>query len=431
LSGHASNELRRIAQAQLSEILALHAKFRDSRSGGRRAVLIGYDLAGMLGPGTDLSHADFTGSSFYGSDLSGCRFDCSVLFGCDFRETSLCNASLIHADLRGCHFAGAVLIGANLFEADLREGVHVQRDRRGEFHLLRPQDKTTSATSAVFSGADLTNARLSGVVAIRTDFSDAIMRGCKLIRAHVQGANFSDCDLEGADFSQADTRDACFRGAVTTGANFNFANLAGADLAGVLSDQPGGRLLAELEEGLDDLLRLHLQFVGSNGATGRPLDLSGFDLRHAPSLAGACLTMVTARKAIFYGLDLGRVAIQAAKCDSADFRNCRLDAADMRGIQLAGARLNNASLREVDLRSLRIDAERQMHTDLNGAILRHADLTNTDLRGVSMISADLSFANLAGAKLNDADLTNARLVCCKVSRAQLDTTLASHGTGLG
>ena len=305
---------------ELGEIFRRHGLFRNSRPGGRRAVLTSVDLSGLDLTGQDLSHADFTSASFYGANLAGCRFDCATLFACDFRQANLENASLVRADLRGCHFAGAILVGANLFSADLREGVHVSRDRKGEFHMLLPEEHNATAISgADFSGANLTNASLSGAIAIKTDFSDATMRGCKLIRAKLQGANFAGCDLAGADFAQADTRGACFRGAVLAGASFTYTDTAGADMRDTLSDAPGGRLVAELGVSLEELLRRHLAFIGSNGAEGAPLDLSGFDLRGNGSLAGACLTMATARKAVFYGLDLSGRRMQAARCKERRF----------------------------------------------------------------------------------------------------------------
>jgi uncharacterized protein YjbI with pentapeptide repeats len=306
---------------------------------------------------------------------------------------------MARADLRGCFFAGAIMVGANLFEADLRPGAHVTRDGAGDFKPVVPQDRPGAASAAGFTGADLTNASLAGAVAMKTDFSEAVMRGCKLVRAHVRGANFTGSNLQGADFAQADTRDACFRHAVITGATFEYTNMAGADLRDALSDKPNGRLLGELDVGLDELLRLHREFIESCGAAGAALDLSGFDLRNAGRLAGACLTMLTAQNAVFYGLDLSRAALQAARCAGADFRDCRFDGADMRGIVLSGAMLNGASLRGADLRALVIDGTRRMPSDLSGASLRHADLRGADLRGVCLIGADLSFADLAGADI--------------------------------
>jgi uncharacterized protein YjbI with pentapeptide repeats len=199
LTGHSQKELVRLTQPQLQQMVQLHALFRASR-GGRRAVLAGHDLAHLSLVGVDMSHADFTGSCFFGADLSGSRFDCATLFACDFRQANLENASLVRADLRGCFFAGANMAGANLFEADLRPGSHVTRDKSGELRTLLPRDQPGAAPAAGFVGADLTDAGLAGVIAVKTDFSEAIMRGCKLVRAHVRGANFSGSNLRGADF---------------------------------------------------------------------------------------------------------------------------------------------------------------------------------------------------------------------------------------
>jgi uncharacterized protein YjbI with pentapeptide repeats len=197
-----------------------------------------------------------------------------------------------------------------------------------------------------------------------------------------------------------------------------------------LSDAPVGRLISELGVGLEELLRRHLAFIGSSGAEGAPLDLSGFDLRGSLPLAGACLTMVTARQAVFYGLDLSRAALQAAKCAGADFRDCRLDEADLRGIELKGARLNNASLRNANLRSLKLGEGREIHADLSGARLRHANLAGARLHGALLAGADLSCADLAGVDLANVVLDGARLFSCNLSPSQRGAAIAG-GAVLG
>jgi len=57
-----------------------------------------------------------------------------------------------------------------------------------------------------------------------------------------------------------------------------------------------------------------MEFIESCGAAGAALDLSGFDLRGAGVFAGVCLTMLTAPRAVFYGLDFSGTALQAARC---------------------------------------------------------------------------------------------------------------------
>lgn len=396
------------------------ALFRESRKGGRRAVLAGYDLSGLCVAGCDLSHADFTGSSFYAADLHDTKFDSATLFACDFRQANMAKVSLFRADVRGCFFAGRNDGGCQ----PVRGGPASRRpdqprcQRRVSCHAAGGEARAPSA--AGFAAANLTNASLAGAIAIQTDFSEAIMRGCKLVRAHVRGANFTGTNLQGADFAQADTRGACFRGAVIAGANFDYADTAGADMQGVLSDKPSGRVLGELNAGLEELLRQHREFVASCGAAGAALDLSGFDLRGSDAFAGACLTMQTARHAVFYGIDLTRTELQAACCPGADFRDCRLDGADMRGIVLAGATLNNASMQGVKLNALVIDDTRRMQSDLSGASLRHADMRGADLRGVRLAGADMSFADLTGADVTDVDLGGAKLTGRKLSREQLE-----------
>jgi uncharacterized protein YjbI with pentapeptide repeats len=412
-------ELAELTRVQLAEVLRRHAWFLESRPGGRRAVLLDCDFANMALAGQNLSHMILTGSSFYGNNLSGCRFDGANAFCCDFRQANLGDASMIRTDLRGARFGGASMIHANLLDADLRKGVQITRDGKGDFHGYGSNDKAVGS-GADFADANLTNATLSGVMGSKTDFSNSLMRGSRLVRAHIQGANFSGCDLESADFSQADARDVCFRGAVLSKANFHLANTAGADMADTLTDQSPGRLLAELDASLEELLARHRRFVESHGAAGAQLDLAGFDLRGSGPWVAACLTMAKVPGAVFYKLDLSRAQMQAAGCRGGDFRSSRLDGADMRGICLAGSRMAYASMRGADLRTLQIDHGRQMPVDLTNATLRHADLRGARLGGARLAGADLSYADLRDADLTGADVAGAKLVACKLSRQQTD-----------
>ncbi len=212
------------------------------------------------------------------------------------------------------------------------------------------------------------------------------------------------------------------------GANFEYANIAGADMQGALSDKPNGRLVTELDVGLDELLRLHRLFVESCGTSGQALDLGGFDMRSAGALTGAFLTMLKARHTVFFGLDLSHAAMQSACCDEADFRDCTLDAADMRGIVLTGAMLSGASMQGAKLQSLMMDAGQRMQSDLSGAHLRHVNLRGADLRGVLFGGADLSFADLTGADVREVDFKGAKLVGCRMPSEPSASTGAGEGT---
>ena len=102
------------------------------------------------------------------------------------------------------------------------------------------------------------------------------------------------------------------------------------------------------------------RWIGSAGAEGAKLDLSGFDLRGPASLASMCLTMVKGVGTIFYGMNLEGIQLQAAQLEGSDLRTCKLNDADLRGINLKRAKLNNADLSGVNLRPLMIDDKRAM-----------------------------------------------------------------------
>src|SRR6185369_1022614 len=142
---------------------------------------------------------------------------------------------------------------------------------------------------------------------------------------NLKGANLSHADLSGADL-----RGANLRNAILIGTEMNMADTRDCDMAGVLTDKDAGKSIASLNAPLDRLLADHDRFVRSGGAEGRPLDLSGFDLRKAEDLVRYSLAAMKAAQAVFYGLDLNGIKLQAAQLERADFRACRLGAADLR-----------------------------------------------------------------------------------------------------
>ncbi|WP_336365433.1 pentapeptide repeat-containing protein [Halalkalicoccus salilacus] len=80
--------------------------------------------------------------------------------------------------------------------------------------------------------------------------------------------------------------------------------------------------------------------------------------------------------------------------EEADFSNCTLIDADLRGADLEGANMRNADLRGADL---------------EGADLRHIDFTDADLRGADLIDSKLVGSDFTDADLFDADLSESNL----------------------
>jgi len=302
---------------------------------------------------------------------------------------------------------GANLIGTDLFEADLREGTIAAADRDLGFRIIEPAQRASNAQGAVLAGANLERSRLSGVIALKADFSDAILKDAKLVRANLKqatmtGANLSGADLSGADLAGADLRDVVLMGAKTAAWNVQNANLEGA-----LTDEPAGTDADEIP--FEAMLSAHALWCESEGRSGAPAVFDGADLRSLKAIKSLNLTALSAKRGVFYGLDLGSVQLQGAHLEGADLRTCNLRRADLRGARLAGAKLSGADLRDAQLGPLVIAPERTMPCDMSRAALKNADLARADLRQAILRGADLSEANLSNANLQDVALDGATM----------------------
>ena len=402
---------RKLSQQEVDLICAKHERLWASKPGGARAVFSWADLSGLDLSGRNLADADFTGAILAGTNLSKARLDHATLFGADLQEARLVGASLKRADLRACCLRGANLTNADLFEADLREGLIAAVDKEKGLRVVETTKRVSEAYGAILAGANLERSRLSGVVAVRADFSDAVMKDAKLVRANLKqatlnGADLAGADLSGADLSGADLRDAVLAGARTTACKFDDA-----DLTGVLTDDPSGTDVSGMP--YDKMLRDHALWCETQGAQGAPSAFDGADLRRLATIKGLNLTALSAKGAVFYGLDMEGVQLQGARLEGADLRSCNLRRADLRGARLTGARLTGSDLREAQLGPLLISHDRVMPCDLTGAVLKGADLSRADLRYALLTRADLTRANFTGAAMRHADITEAQLSSAK------------------
>src|ERR1700722_10501961 len=231
---------RRLTQAEVDTICVRHDRLWSSRTGGARAAFTWKDISGLDLSGRNLCDADFTGAILADCNFAGARLDNANMFGADAQGANFRDASLRRADLRGSCLRGADLSGADLFEADLREGTIATADREKGLRILEPVDRTANAQGAILAGANLERSRLSGVIALKADFTDAVMKDCKLVRANLKQAKMSGVDLSGADLSGADLAGADLRDAVLIGAKTYSWNVQNANMDGVLTDKPAG-----------------------------------------------------------------------------------------------------------------------------------------------------------------------------------------------
>jgi uncharacterized protein YjbI with pentapeptide repeats len=396
----------RLTQAEVDAICAKHDRLWSSKPGGARAVFAWKDLSGLDLRGKNICDADFTGAVLADCLLQHARLDHANLFGADLQNANLTEASLRRADLRGVCLRGANLTGADLFECDLREGAIAAVDRQRGLRFLEAEHRPgTEAQGAILAGANLERSRLSGVMAVRADFTDAVLKDAKLVRANLKqatmtGANLAGADLSGADLSGADLRDAILVGAKT----FSW-NVSDANLAGVLTDDPTGKAVGDLP--YKTMIRDHARWCETGGVDGKPSVFDGADLRALETIRGFNLTALSAKGAVFYGLDMAGVQLQGAHLEGADLRACNLRRADLRGARLVGAKLSGSDLREAQMGPLLIGGDRVLPCNLTRAVLKNTDLARADLRQALLVEADLSRANFTNAATRQANLTGA------------------------
>ena len=237
-----------ISQTELDRALRMHEAYRQSKPGGQRALFTYRDLSGCDLSKRDLSGADFTGAFLVGANLEGANLTGAVLFASNLSKANLRGSKLVRADLRGALLRGADLTGADLYDADLRDGLITMWQRSGEL-----QHVDVEARSAALPLSEDGGAR-KPTPSAHTDFSDAVMRDTRLVRADLRKATLAGADLGGADLSGADLRGANLNDAVLTDAVMENTHFIGANLKGTLNDKPAGLLISDLDEPLPVLL---------------------------------------------------------------------------------------------------------------------------------------------------------------------------------
>ncbi len=415
----------KLTQQDVSAAIVRHEMLCSGRMGGARAVFAFCDLGGLDLSGHNLSDADFTGAHLEEANLAGARMDSANFFGADMRRANLTAASLKRADLRGASLRGADLSGADLYEADMREGTIAERDRCGDLRILQHDLGPLEMPGALLNLANLERAKISGVIAIQADFTDAIMKGCRLVRANLRQATLPGANLENADFSNCDLSGANLNGAILVGAQMTNTLTQGADMTDAMTDARSGRSIADLPVPVEELLASHARWVETDGREGQPADLSRLDLRKFGSFAHRMLTALIAPGANFYGQCLEGASLQGSNLQGADLRYAKLAGADLRGVNLIGAKLGNADLHGCQIGLLMISDSHLLPARLDKAAARYADFRGADLRRVNFTGADLAYANLCDTDLRGANIDAADTTGAKLSRETTQTIAAS------
>ena len=164
--------------------------------------------------------------------------------------------------------------------------------------MIEPrQREETEATGACLAGANLQRSKMSGVIAIKADFSGAVMKDCKMVRANLKQADFRGADLAGADLSGANLSGADMRDAILVGCKMTMWCADGANMEGALTDKSTvGESVARMPAA--EMLREHARWCETGGSEGQPSVFDGVDLRPLKSITGLNLTALSAKGAI-------------------------------------------------------------------------------------------------------------------------------------
>lgn len=160
------------------------------------------DLSNKRLNGVVLKDANFAGSLFNNSNLSGGELDGSDLRGAHFRKALLYR---VHGDkvlMESAVFEDATLTEANVSNSDLRLANLRRADlSRGQFHgndFTGSNLISVKAPSGDFTGSNFQNARLDHV-----NFTEAKLDNTKLNGVTFGYAVMNDTSLTGADISDA------------------------------------------------------------------------------------------------------------------------------------------------------------------------------------------------------------------------------------
>jgi len=193
----------------------------------------------------------------------------------------------------------------------------------------------------------------------------------------------SQVNLAGRDLSFLDLSELDFKGAKLVGSNLHGSDLTGANLSHA------------------DLSRAMLDRATIVGA-----DFSGADLSEAlirlPHAVGS-VAFDRASSPIFFGADLSSARL-VARLDGADFRNARLERANLAPY---GDTTQNTLTRPSVMIACNFSGAMLEGANLSEAILRFANFQNANLTRANLSGADLTMANLSGADLSDANIADA------------------------
>ncbi len=322
-------------------------------------------------------------------------------------------------------------------DADIREAQLARYDTSGDLQGMEFETLPSELSTLVARRANLSHAQLSRALAVRTDFTDAILDNSNLRKADLRNCVLVGASLDGTDLSQANLSSCTMTGAVMTGTKVQGARFQDADIRGAMLDdavanapelfdakRAEGR---DVSEEIGTILREHATWVQTNSRSGTRANLSDSRL-NGFKRPGAVLTASVMERVALRGANLRGAELAMGALAFADLREADLSNADLRGVDLSRTLADDANLKGARIGPVEnvAGSGQTWLSNLERAKLRRADLSGADLRKVSAVGADLREADLRGADLRGADLRDADLRDALLEGAEL-TDVALEG----
>jgi len=292
------------------------------------------------------------------------------------------------------------------------------------------------------TGVDLSNLDLSGI-----DLHDAFMEKANLHQTILRGANLNHCmlsranltncccdsaemeeinlgeaDLSGASFVDCSMNKAILSKALLTKSQFQRADLREADLMECRGDDVNMQ-----EANLDNGQFLEASFKGANFSKSNlnealflKCKLQKANLREA-RLTNAIFVESNGDGAIFTHADLTnlRTAMEVS-FRTADFSNCLLADANLRGGDFHGANFTEANLSRADLSEAKLSSSRFYRAIATQAMFMKSNLCDANMVSINLFEGSLQQAKLINTDLRGANLFAADLIKVDFSQAQIE-----------
>jgi uncharacterized protein YjbI with pentapeptide repeats len=423
-----------------------------------QAIISGADFGpGILDGsviGTGISKEQlYSTASYRAKNLRGVGLSYHDLTSANLGGQNLTNASLFGSTLTGADLSGAKVTGASFSRSSRRDGTGItqtqlrstssyeEKNLRGivlGYHDLRGLDLSdqnladASFHGAALTGTDFTNAIVTGANFSQNDAygscdgdrnvisQEQLYSTPSYLEGNLRGMAFDCNDLSGWQLSNQDLSGVRFDSANVSGADLSGAKVTGAEFSST-EGLTSEQLYSTASYQQKNLTGIVLDFIELEGWDLRGQDLANARLQGS-NLSGTDLSDSNLTGADLSGAELGTSNLSRANLTRAEFGSSQLAGADLSDANIRWAGFYNNGLTKEQLYSTASYQEK----DLLGIILlgmpgllQEFDFSGQDLRwAVLAIPQDLP-QDLSRANFRDADLALAKLSRATLAEADL------------